>query len=510
MGTGLVAVAALIWALLPAKDALRTAPVVTTAPSDAMPAGAGVTTVPEPDAATPDAKEAFGTVTGTLRYEDGAPAVGRSLTIDGEQDVEVDAAGDFHFDNVRPGYRTLFLVPRLELRDLWLEPGEERGIDLVIARGATVRGRVVAADERVPVFCAIDVVTREGRILHRGETKKHGLFDLGWVPGAGYVVAHGHCAQWSRRKPDVSKGGSDPEPDEEEHEGELENWGRDRELAKPPLQSAVVACDTDRPDVALEIALPRSRGIEIRFENLPPEWTGRGSAIPYMIWWRDRRGIDLTLPPSNAIGNPFPGFGSISLDERDTVHLSAPPPGVYTMSLLDPNGFLPAWVEPEVTIPEGAPPDQTIRLPDGARVIVSHGGPEGLAIGPASAFPPRPPDPGHVFPRVPKGHHAIWRVGRFSRVRVGEIDVPSGGEIRHEIGPSGTAGVRAKLEAAGGDDPAELRRESDNEVVASECWSRHWFAFSGLEAGRYTLIVKGRRIPVVLVEGEKLDLGVIR
>jgi hypothetical protein len=477
------------------------------APFEALPT-AGSAPPPEPEAPpAADSEEARGTITGTLRYEDGAPAVGRKLTIHGEADVEVDAAGVFRFENVRPGSHTIFLVRQLDLTELWLEPREERRFDLVIARGATVCGRVVSADERVPVFCAVDVVTREGYILYRGQTYKNGLFDFGWVPGGSYVVAHGNNAQWSREKTEVSKG------DDEELEGEFEPWGRDLKVAKPGFQSAVVAYDGDRPDVAMEIALPRSRQIEIRFENLPPEWTGPiDYEIRYMIWWRDDRGINFTLPPSNAIGQSFDGVEWTSLDERGAVSMPAPPPGTYTMSFLDPYGRVPVWIEQKVTIPEGPLPDLAIRLPDGARVIVLRGGRECLAIGPAIAYPPRPrrsaPDPEHVFPRVPRGHHAIWRLDRFHRVRVGEIDVPATGDIRHVLGPNGTSQLQAKLESNAQDDPAELRREADGEVVAQEYWPLHWFEFSGLEAGRCTLVVKGRRIPVVLAEGQRLDLGV--
>lgn len=505
VSAGLVAVVALLWALLPQKAANRTAPSPATGPLKPAPTATGGSPA-EPEAAPPEAEAAPGTVSGTLRYEDGTPAVGGKLTMH-SGDVEVDATGAFRFDNVRPGYQSIFLVRQLELREFWLDPGEERRFDLVIARGGTLRGRVVAAEERLPLNCAVDLVTREGRIIYRDGTRG-GSFDFGWVPGGGYyVVAHGHYARWNPAKLDASAGKVAPEPED----GEFDLRNRDLEVAKPGFQTTVVACDVDRPDVALEIALPHSRSIDVRFENLPPEWAGRGDVeIRYVIQWRDRRGLDFTLPPSNAIGWSFGGPFGTALDERGAASLRAPPPGVYTMSFVDPYGRVPAWLEQEVTIPEGSLPDPVIRLPDGARVIVSHGGPDGLAIGPVIAYAARASDADRVFARVPAGHHAIWTLGDFCKVRVGEIDVPSGGEIRHEIKPSGTASLYARLESTDGDDPAELRREGDNEVVASEYRPRHWFSFFELEAGRYTLIVKGRRIPIVLAEGQRLDLGVIR
>jgi hypothetical protein len=244
----------------------------------------------------------------------------------------------------------------------------------------------------------------------------------------------------------------------------------------------------------------------VRFENLPPEWH---RDIPYVLEWRDPRGLSLTLPPSNRIGWPS-GCYSTRIDDNGRAEpLPAPEAGQYTLSLVPPDrDDVPAWLTREVTIPEGAPPALVLRIPDGARVtLIAQGEPGRLAIGPAEAGPWE--EGRVVFPRVPAGRHEIWRLDRFGSVRVGEIDVPAHGEIRHELKPLGTARLEAEFEWSPKPDAVELRRDADGQVMARDPHGGR-VRFERLDPGNYTLVAGEHRITVVLADGEKLDLGAIR
>ena len=112
------------------------------------------------------------------------------------------------------------------------------------------------------------------------------------------------------------------------------------------------------------------------------------------------------------------------------------------------------------------------------------------------------------FPYVPAGRHGIWFLRANQEIRVGEVEVRAGNEIRHELTLSGTAVLRGRPDPYG-ESAAELRRPN-GQVVAREAGSSSDFAFIGLQPGSYLLVLGERRIPVQLAYDQDLDLGILR
>jgi hypothetical protein len=475
--TALVAVVALVvlYFAQPAHDGVdrRAAPQPAAAPgkpaSALDPTSDGVLSA-EP--APPPEPRGVGTVVGTVRYEDGTPAAGLRIMVGGSSTWHrIGDDGSFRFESVRAHPWHRLTLDTVDVAHFPLAAGEEQRFDIVVPRGGVLRGIVVtkedgAAAKRCPVLVSAD---EWGEVASR-LTREDGTFEVGWVPGGRWVLR--------------------VIPDRSTH------------------QSIVVECPVRGRDVDVRVELESARPLPLRFENLPPEWR---EEMPLVPWLHDRGGRLLSLPPSNAIGWPG-GEWSTSLDPlgQPKNRIASPAPGVYTVAMVQTTPHSPyhgiPWLMLPVNIPEDMQAEVVIRIPDGARVTVVSPQPlRELAIGPARAYGDDGAPPRYTFPRVPSGDHAIWEVGRLHMVRVGEITVPAGGDFRHELAPTGTAQLSGEASL-----PLELRRTADDLIVARKWTGGVRFQFPHLSAGRYVLATRESRVPVELVEGQALDVGVVR
>jgi len=408
-----------------------------------------------------------GVIRGQLTYADASPARGVPVSLKyGHFMTHTDAAGRFLID--APAGRHQLHVGLLALEEFELRPGQEYIADHVVPHGANVSGIVVAAEDGAPLG--------DGWPWLYGDcvntmtfTRDDGSYRFGWVPSGSYHIV-------------VPQSG-------------------------PHRRTESVAFVVESTDIDLRIEVPIAPPLRLRFENLPEEWR---ETIPMYIEIVDEANRRYTVPPSNAIGGPS-GAGSPELDPEGRA-LNAPQtpvPGKYVLRLLHTR-----WDKPYMELPVELPSvddEIVVRIPDGARVVVSQLREvtahvwrfDGLAVGTACQYL-YGSDTQVVLPRVPAGRQSIWKTGYWSDVRLGQLDVPLSGDVKYVIDRELNAGIRGGMVA---DRAIRLLREADDALVASKSEGSPQFLFAPLRAGRYILVVDGRRIPVALNPRQMIDLG---
>jgi len=431
---------------------------------------------PTAEPTPPPESGATGTVFGTVRYEDGVPATGLRVTVWNGKAPTLGDDGCFRFEGVDADTSHRLSVEGVTVARFSISPDEERRLDIVLPRGGTLCATVVTKEEGEAIQdCRILLSSTEWGWITMGMSREDGTFEVGWVPGGHYRFLV---------------------------------FPRYPYAVDPTHRTAAVEVQVGDGGLAFRITLQPARPIPLRFQNLPPEWTER---MPLVAWWYDRQGRLLSLPPSNAIGWDG-GDWDTDLDPlgRPKYGLPIPPVGEYTLELVQVTpreGYygLP-WLTMPVVVAETMPSEITVRLPDGARVtVVAQDAFEELNIGPARAYRERREPAHYVFPRVPAGHYVIWERDRWNQVRVGEITVPTGGEIREDLSPAGTAILVGKSPAL-----LELRRASDDLLVARADFGGGQFRFSHVPAGRYLLSTGQSQVQVDLLDGQTLDVGSVR
>jgi len=465
-----LAVLGSLWTRVPLERAgpERSPPDVASDPSTSWHSSETIVPSQPPESAAPrplDQPILSGSIRGTVRYEDGAPGVGLRLTAAGV--AHTDHSGSFCFYDAEAGPCWLALEAVL-LEKFLLLPAKEHRLDVVIPRGGVLRGTVVTADDGSPARgCPVLVSSAHWTVLSTAVTEADGTFVIGWLPGGSYDVVV--------------------------YPGYRRSHG-----------SAAVSVLVDAAGCDLSVHLPAVPQLPMRFENLPVEWRER---VPLAVWFFDDAGHLLTLPPSNKIGWPG-GERWIEVDANGTPIGGIPAPGLghYRLALLDPHYRETPWLQISIDV-RRAMDGIVVNVPAGARVnVVARAARLGqLAIGPAVAG--KSVDGVFRFPRVPSGRHEIWRLDRWSRVRVGEIDVAVGDPVLHELYVPRDGRIRAQLQR-----PArvELRRLSDGGRVAELRGDKHLgIDFWPVDGGAYELLVGGHAIPLVLTAGQDLDLGLV-
>lgn len=405
-----------------------------------------------------------GVIVGRLTYEDGSPAAQLPVNLEyGHHPTTSDAEGGFRIA-AQPGRHQLRLN-LLVLETFELRPGQEHVVNRVVPRGAEVSGKIVAAEDGRPLGDALPRV--EGAVVFETFARKDGTFEFGWVPNGSYHV--------------LARTGS--------------------------RRTEVAAFDVASTAVELSIKIPEVIPLRLRFENVPPEWR---EEIPLFVDIHDEAKRLLTSRPSNRIGG-LGGPRSIDLDAegRPCWPLPTPVPGKHVLSLRHL-----AWDVPYLEVPIESPAcgrdEVVVRIPDGARVVVSQveglssglGRLGGIAIGPACEYLGGQ-EKEVTLPRVPAGHHTIWKTSMWSVVRIGEIEVPTAGDVRYVVPGDLSARIVGEKD---GDEAVRLYREADDLLVA-------WADGSGrmeinpLAPGRYVLVVDARRIPIELNPHDVIDLG---
>jgi len=418
--------------------------------------------------ATADATADRGIVRGRLTYEDGSPAAGLPVTLQyGHFPTTTDNAGEFRID-APSGEHALYLG-LLELEEFELRPRQEHVAEHVVPRGAVVSGSVVAAEDGRPLG-RLWPWLYGSRLSEMTFTREDGTFMFGWVPSGTYHLV----------VPDSG----------------------------PRRRTEVAVFTVESADIVVRIEAAEAPPLRVRLENLPAEWL---KTVPLYIEIRDEAGHPHTVPPSDAIGGPHGPFET-SVDPTGYV-LYAPPvpiPGRYMLSLLHM-----AWDTPYLEVPFESPAcvdnEIVVRIPDGARLVVTHPGDvrlpwgrlSGLVVG--TSF-------GNfgdaaervVFPRVSAGRQTIWKTNTWSVVRVGEVEIPGSGEASYTI----DSDLGARIEGASrGERNVRLHREGDGLLVAWKREGSPQIAFGALAPGRYTLLVDDRRIPIELAIRQVIDFG---
>jgi len=252
--------------------------------------------------------------------------------------------------------------------------------------------------------------------------------------------------------------------------------------------------------------VPRASPLRLRFENVPPEWQQR---IPLFIEIRDEADRLHALRPGDSIGS-FGGPASVDIDS--TGHPLNPPPtpapGKYVLSLRHKAWVDVAYLEIPIESPACGNAEVLVHIPDGARVVVSQanhlasraGKLSGLAIGPAGEYLDLQDNV--VLPRVPAGHHTIWKTSSWAIVRIGEVDVPASGDVAYVVDRELNANIEGKSEGACA---VRLLRAADSVLVAEKRNGSPQIGFSPLAPGRYVLVVDERRIPIDLHAREVID-----
>lgn len=190
----------------------------------------------------------------------------------------------------------------------------------------------------------------------------------------------------------------------------------------------------------------------------------------------------------------------------------APPPGEYDMRTVATGRLqLIPWLSQPLSVPEGPVPEQTIRFPDGGSVVLEFPWATRehacfLRVGPILVFENAAEE--LRIPYVPEGRHRSWLFSRSYEVRVGEVTVTAGREVRIPQPPGGSAALRGRPDPPG-DDVVVLRDER-GEVIASQWAPSDDFEFGLLPPGSYVIEVDDRRFAVTLEEGESRDLGILR
>ncbi|MCZ6787777.1 MAG: carboxypeptidase regulatory-like domain-containing protein [Planctomycetota bacterium] len=420
---------------------------------------------------------ARGSVSGSVSYTDDRPAGGLSISIDAVLRTTTGPDGRFRFEHVRPGPYLAHLGD-YELRGFHLLAGEHRTLDFRVPRFAHVSGIITAAYTLEPLEeILVQIHSAQGRALGAAHTDKDGQFHFGQIPEGRHSLVVLDAA--------------------------------DSRLYAQPLaayETQRLPCVVGEGGGDLQIRLERARPLSIRFERVPEAWYGE---LRFALRFRDRAGQLVDL-----------GWGSgeepLWLNEDGGLKYPPPepPPGEYELSLEAPLWFRPIpWLSQRLFVPGGPmpPPEQTIRLPEGAPVtLISDDQPGGLGpsmrIGPVMLFFPSAKEA--RFPYVPEGQHGIWIMRPDHEIRVGELNVLPGHEIRYQLPPSGTATLRGRPDPYG-KSPAELRTLDGLRVARAANRSGN-FAFVRLQPGSYVLVLGERRIPVQLAVGQDLDLGVLR
>jgi len=408
-----------------------------------------------------------GVIRGRLTYRDGSPAGGVPVSLQyAHFKTQTDAAGQYRID-APAGQHSLY-VGLLEIEDFELRAGQQHVADHVIPRGATVSGVVVAAEDGSPLTRGWPRLY--GELVSAGSfTRKTGAFQFSWIPNGNYHLV-------------VAGSG-------------------------PSRRTALIAFAVESTEVDLRVEIPIAPPLPLRFTNLPAEWR---ESVPFHIEIVDGGGRRHTVPRSNAIGFPG-GPESTDFDQAGRAQ-NAPPtpaPGKYVLKLMDV-----AWSEPYLEVPFDSPgrdQEVEVRIPDGARVVVSqlhevitHTSPRLNRLVVGTACERLLPFRQIEFPRVPAGRRAIWKIGSWSSVRLGQVDVPPSGDVMHVIDRDLNAGIRGE---GVGDREIQLLHEADDALVAWKLEGSPKFLFSPLCAGRYVLVVDGHRRAVELNARQMIDLG---
>jgi len=411
------------------------------------------------------------TISGRVRYSDGSAAPGRRIQVGPSLWTDTDEDGRFRFRDAEPGGYFAAVDGAFLLR-FQIAVGEVRDLDIEIARGH-VGGIVLDAETGEPIN-EVTVLLGPDRWGLASFTGRNGRFEFPTVPpGTHRLVALDAASNRCYSEP------------------------------LSAYETETVACPVGGSDVDLAFRLRRARPLQVRFENVPSAWR---SELPLALVFKDRLG---QLPDLAC------GSGEVPLWLDDAGRLRhpppAPPPGEYDMVTVATRRQPIPWLSQPLSVPKGPVVEQTIRLPDGGSVVLEFPWATRehtcfLRVGPILVMENAVAE--LRIPYVPEGRQGIWLLCTRYEVRVGEVTVTAGREVRIAQPPGGSAALRGRLDPPS-DELVVLRDERD-EVIASQWRWSYDFEFGLLPAGSYVFEAGDLRFPVTLAEGETKDLGILR
>jgi hypothetical protein len=271
------------------------------------------------------------------------------------------------------------------------------------------------------------------------------------------------------------------------------------------FEAAEIRLDLMREQAPSVVRLANSRRLVLRVDDAPAEAVG--TEISWMFSTRRR-----AVTPQ----------GKTTLSPNGELHLDAPPPGEYHLTLFR-STHLPRF-ERNVEIREGPLEPIVFRVRAGAVVVGTlrdaTGKPVPDAVLRASSAKARTDADGRFrFARVPGGRHAFRLGVPDGYVALADVDVPSEGETEVDLALPGTgaiigeAGLDARISLHAGDKPtnsALLQIKDPHKFARMSRGGR--FRIPYLAPGTYVLVARvlngGRLVRrVTVAEGETVDLG---
>jgi hypothetical protein len=421
---------------------------------------------------------------GTLRLDDATPMAGArvALTItpraDGGDTATTDAEGRFLLRDAWPGERTLTLISPdgtvLVLQSVHVEEGRRASVDVTVARGVVVAGRVRDAVTREPLPGAWVTLRRphdRGRqaVYGGAVSDSTGGFRFEHVPPAHVTV-------------------------------EVVLFGKEPVLDR---------LDVGSSDVTRVVDLAVSRPFVVRYEPTPREAVGER-----MAWMFDGPLYDEDRFLYGSRGDA----GKVPLSEAGEVRLDAPPPGRYHLILFGTKS-LPRF-EADVDVKAGEEPRIRIPLPVGGRVagrlVDATGQPiAGRRVGLGGlTSDPTDAEGRFTFVRVAAGPQKASVLGEGLSMRLETVEVAAERETQALLRLPGSATL-ALIVSAPEYGAALAVVASDGQTVA---WGspvhRQAVSATGFAAGTYRVRASAvDAVPfdqeVVLYPDRRVDLGVV-
>ena len=422
-----------------------------------------------------------GSVVGTLRFRDGSPAVGYSVSLSGSP-AKIDttnAQGRFHLHDEWVDQRDLCLRgPRgfsMGVATVSMKEDERVEIEVVLERGHTFTAEFVREDDGAPV------VDAHVRLYFEGEGQKQARWGWGDLGADGRMVFP-HVPVGSYRLQIVKCPG-------------LEASSRTIEITG---------------DQSLIVKVKTARVVHLKFENMPAAF--RGSTVMVMF---------------ESLAGPSFSIDSVAarLSEEDGMRLDAPPHGRYQVTLSPMRSKMPRLNLGEYVVSSKDPEPIVHRFPMGASVVGTVLRPDGkplantsVRLEQARVYAKTDESGKFEIPFARAGTSRIVLILRNgSSIVVGSVVVPESGAVRADVRIRGTATITGEFDrnATRWGGAVELFRKGEDRATATWRFGvDRSIRFEYVEAGDYELrtwavnAVQSSRA-LFVEKGARIDLGEI-